>query len=747
MVQAIPLSPDLQKLADLMGVESDYVDGRNQHQAVPPDAICRILEAMGCAVSNNHEIHHSLEQVQQKSWHQVLEPVLLYFPQEKQPFRFDLNLPIDPKDLKSCLVHVELRDEEGKIRSCQVKGSSCRVVGRMTVQDQLFMRLNLSLPRRLPYGYFDLTLKIDGRPQVPETQSLVISAPKRCFVPKTPKKVWGLGIQLYSLRSKNNWGIGDFRDLKHIIKTVGKKWGVSTIGLSPLHCVASGLHSPYSPSSRLFWNVLYLNLEEISEFRKTEKILKKFGSKKFQERLQRLRNEPLVNYPEIASIKSTYLESLFRVFQREHLRHGTRRAGAFSKFVRNHAPSLTRFCTFQALCERFESSAWREWPSEFHTPESPAVLKFQKLQTKRIQYFQYVQWQCELQLQALDRLTKGSSMSLRLYQDLPIGIHPDGADAWVYQEQLVPSVTVGAPPDAFNLQGQNWGLQTSNPQILRQKGYQFFRETLRQNMRHGGVLRIDHALGLFRKFLISQGGTGSDGVYVRMFVDEVLAVLALESHRHRVMVVGEDLGTVTPLIRQKLENAGLLSYRLLVFERKSDGHFQSPAAYPSQALVAAITHDLPTLCGFWVGRDMEMKEQAGLYPGQADIDRDWGNRAEDRLRLWAALQQEGLCSGESLPLTLTLPPIQAVYQFLARSPSRLLIVQLEDLLTQLDTPNLPAAKPEDYPSWRVKTATNIHEWLQDPALRQFARRVSEDRRRPHQPSRQNLKSKTLLCSV
>jgi 4-alpha-glucanotransferase len=334
-----------------------------------------------------------------------------------------------------------------------------------------------------------------------------------------------------------------------------------------------------------------------------------------------------------------------------------------------------------------------------------------------------------LQLQKLDQLAKKISLSLRLYHDLPVGIHPDGAEAWIFQDSIPSAITVGAPPDSFNLNGQSWGLTVPNPVRLREEGYQFLRQTLRQNMRHGGVLRIDHALGLFRMFWIPQGKTGKEGVYVRTYVDEVLAVLALESVRQKVMVVGEDLGTVTPAIQQKLSAAGLLSYRLLFFEREDGGVFKQPHAYPEQALVAVTTHDLPTLKGFWAGRDITIKAEAGLYPRQSNYDWDRHVREEDRQRLWEALRLEGLCPAEAMPVNLSYDVCLAIYRYVARTPSRLLMVQLEDLLGELDTPNLPGAPDSVYPSWRVRVGQELSRWLRDPAILRFARMIHHERHR------------------
>ncbi len=722
-------SPDLYRLAGLMGLELEYLDSHGVRQVASRDSVCWVLGAMGCESQDPEGVENSLRRLQQESMGEVLEPVILHYPEKKGSLQLELTLPVDKRAVTSMKLHIQVRDESDHIRTYVRKGSDCKVVEEKVCEGHLFVRVNLRVSCTLPLGYFQVSLRGELKDCVVDGQSLVISAPQRCYIPPSPKKMWGVGVQLYSLRSSKNWGIGDFRDLGDLLKIVGKSWKAATIGLSPIHALTPGLHSPYSPSSRLFWNLLYLNLEEIAEFRSDTKVMKKVRSKKFQTRLEGLRKSSLVNYSEVMAIKSACLEDLFSAFYRKHVRLNTRRAGGFLRFVRAGGSSLLRFCTFQALSERFGTTVWKQWPVEYQDPASAAVQKFQEQKKRRIQYFQYVQWQCELQLGKLDRLATRALMPLRLYYDLPVGIHPDGADAWVFQSQLLHRVTVGAPPDAFNLQGQNWGLQMADPRMLRRHGYQFLRETLKRNMRYGGVLRIDHALGLFRKFVIPQGKTGRDGVYVRMRVDEVLAVLALESHRHKVMIVGEDLGTVTTAIRQKLGEVGLLSYRLLMFERDPEGAYHRPQAYPSQSLVAATTHDLPTMSGFWMGRDIEVKERAGLYSTQSDIERDWESRAEERLQLWAALQREQLGLGEGFPLLLTQETLACMYRFLARTPSRLLMVQLEDLLAQLDTPNLPGALETDYPSWRVKTTRDIREWLKDPAVIQFVQQVAKDRRR------------------
>jgi 4-alpha-glucanotransferase len=722
--------PDLglRTLAESVGVECAYVDGRNHtHQAT--DETLRIaLRALGIDIHSEADIQIESDRLEEERWTRVVEPVLVHYPEASTPFCFSIALPLVDCSQEVVAIECRVKDELGKIRTSKVTGSACIPLEESVLHGTRYVRIQVSLPGRLRLGYYDLMLRIELGPRVFETSCLVIAAPQRCYAPPGSKREWGIGVQLYGIRSSDNWGIGDFRDLERMMKKAGNTWKAATIGLQPLHSLTPGLRSPYSPSSRLCWNPLYLNLEQVAEWRSSPKLQRLFKTKKFQATLRMLRSSHFVEYDAIETLKLSVLEDLYRSFKRQHLQPRSTRGWVFLRFIQQSPAGLTRFCTFQALTEYFPGTVWRAWPSDYQDPTSSTVEQFQKTHADRMYFFYYVQWLCELQLAKLDRVAQKASLRLGLYHDLPVGIHPDGADAWGFQNQLAKEATMGAPPDAFNLQGQNWGLLAPNPRQLRQQGYEFFRQTVSQNMKHGGVLRIDHALGLFRMFWVPFGRNGQDGMYVKTYVDEMLAVLALESVRHKVIVVGEDLGTVTPAIQRKLEGAGLLSYRLLLFEREGGGAFHLPHQFPVQALVAATTHDLPTLKGYWEGRDIVVKEDANLYPLPEDQARDIETREEDRLKLWEALRRAGFPVPDPMPATLSSEMVTMIYQFLGRTPSQLLMVQLEDLLGELDTPNLPGAPDSAYPSWRRRLNRPLSSWLKDSANTHFSRMVCRERR-------------------
>ncbi len=722
-------APDLRALAELVGIECEYVDGRGHARQATDDMLRMTLRALGLNVQSDADIQRKWEHIKEERWTTIVQPVLLHYPETRTPLCFPISLPLGDDSLEAVVLECQLKDEEGNTRSSKIKGKACRILETSMLRGTRYVRIQVTRPGRLPFGYYELEFTIRIGACVLETRSFVIAAPQQCYLSPRARRDWGIGVQLYGIRSRDNWGIGDFRDLERIMKKAGKTWHASTIGLQPLHSLTTGLRSPYSPSSRLCWNPLYLNLEHIAEFRLSSKVQRMFRSKKFRAKLDYLRSCSLVDYNAVEALKMAVLEDLFRAFKRHHLQLHTARGRAFLRFIQKSPAYRTRFCVFNALDEYFHGKTWRQWPSAYQSSSSPAVEAFQKSHAARIQYFYYVQWLCEQQLSKLDQVARTSSLDLGLYHDLPVGIHPDGADAWGFQEQLAKDVTIGAPPDTINLQGQNWGLLAPNPRELRQHGYDFFRQTVSQNMKHGGVLRIDHALGLFRMYWVPFGHSGRDGLYVKTYVDELLAVLALESVRHKVMVVGEDLGTVTPAIQRKLEGAGLLSYRLLLFEREKDGMFHAPSHYPAQALVSATTHDLPTLKGYWDGRDIEMKEQSNLYPLPEDRDDDIRARGEDRRQLWQSLRIVVRELPEVRPDMLSADLVAKIYQFLAQAPSRLLIVQLEDVLGELDTPNLPGAAESTYPSWRMRLGRELTSWLNDPAIKGFAQRVFHERRR------------------
>ncbi|MDH5511697.1 MAG: malto-oligosyltrehalose synthase, partial [Gammaproteobacteria bacterium] len=579
---------------------------------------------------------------------------------------------------------------------------------------------------------------------------LLVSAPDTCFLPPAlagDGKVWGPAVQLYAVRSRRNWGIGDFTDLYRIVEECGHA-GASLIGLNPLHALFphNPLHaSPYSPSSRQFLNILYIDVEAIPEFAECEPARQKVAESAFQARLQALRAAESVDYLGVAAMKQPILEELYEYFRAGHAARNTDRARAFTLYREQQGEGLYRHALYEALQDYFHTRdsaiwGWLVWPEAYRDPRSPEVGRFAEEHRNRIEYFQYLQWQADSQLAACGRLSMERRLGVGLYQDLAISVDRAGAEVWGNQSLYVARASIGAPPDDFNLNGQNWGLPPWNPDELRESAYAAFIATLRANMRHSGALRIDHVMGLMRLFWVPEEGGPADGTYVQYPFDDLLGILALESQRNQCLVVGEDLGTVPEEVRTKLAALGVLSYRLLYFEKDEKGDFRLPATYPAQALVAVSTHDLPTLAGFWHGDDLSERAALNHFPSDADRDRQVITRAEDRARLLLALDREKL-----LPAGLTVHPVsspemtpelaRAIHDYLAHAPSKIMLVQLEDVFGQRRQINLPGTSLER-PNWRYRLVLDIEDLPQDARWRELAAVLRAHRAPARAPARQ-----------
>jgi (1->4)-alpha-D-glucan 1-alpha-D-glucosylmutase len=600
------------------------------------------------------------------------------------------------------------------------------------------MRVAFDWHDRLPIGYHTYALR---GPALPEDAAVTfIVAPERCFLPPALRgggRVWGPALQLYSVRSQRNWGMGDYTDLRSVIEQWGYR-GAGIVGVNPLHALYphNPAHaSPYSPSSRLFLNVLYIDVEAMTDAHECADALTLMGSAQFQSALRRARTSEFVDYGAVAALKLPLLERLHRHFREHHLAEQSTRGRAFRDFLAEGGMRLRQHALFETLQEHFHREdpavwGWPVWPAAYRHPDSDAVTRFAEAHAERIEFFQYLQWEAALQLERACSRARSMELSVGLYQDLAISIDSGGAESWANQGLYAVGASIGAPPDEINLQGQNWGLPPVRPERLRDARYEPFIATLRANMRCAGALRIDHVMGLARLYWIPPGATPAEGAYVCYPFDDLLAILALESERNRCMVIGEDLGTVPAEVRAQLMRTGVLSYRLLYFEKAPDGEFKAPAEYPVDALVAASTHDLPTLTGFWSGHDLELRQRLGLFPSDEVRTRYVVERVQDRARLALALEREKLLpeAQSANPVAASMTPefALAIHAFLAHTPSRLFVVQLEDVLGVYEQANLPGTTHEQ-PNWRRKLPLPLDELDQDPRLRTLTELLSRIR--------------------
>jgi 4-alpha-glucanotransferase len=522
-----------------------------------------------------------------------------------------------------------------------------------------------NLPANLPAGYHRLSY--DGADQ----ETPLIVSPGECYLPRD-LKTWGWAMQLYATRSSKSWGIGDLRDLETVAKWAGEDLGAGMLLLNPLSTACPFTPqqaSPYYPSSRRFFNPLWICVESMAGANE-ENVP---GLEAQAAAAQRLNQQRRIDRDRVFTLKMKCLNSLWAHFPGDP---------AFTKFCREQGADLDRFATFCALAEQHQSG-WHAWPEPYRHPSAQAVAQYAGDHRQRVDFHKWLQWTLDTQLAQASR-------HVALMQDLPIGVDPDGADAWAWQDVMAQGASVGAPPDEFNTQGQNWGLPPFVPHKLRGCGYQPFIQTLRAAFRHGGGLRIDHVMGLFRLYWIPQEMSPKDGAYVRYNADEMLAIVALESQRARAYVVGEDLGTVEDEAREKLANHCILSYRLLWFEK------EHPARYPVDALAAITTHDLPTVAGLWTGSDLARQHELALTPNEDGI-------GEIHRRLDQTAELNPHDSVEDV--------IAKAYQLLAAAPSRIVTAALDDAAAVEERPNIPATLEDRNPNWSLALPVPIEDLM------------------------------------
>lgn len=533
-------------------------------------------------------------------------------------------------------------------------------------------------PHDLPLGSYRLQL-IDAamcREEVP-----LLVAPPKAFAGEFDRD-WLIAVQLYSIRSGRNWGMGDFTDLADLIE-LGAQLGADGVGLNPLHALFDdrpGDFSPYAPNSRLFLNALYIDVEKAPGYR---------GGID-RDALDAVRKTEHVDYKSVAALKWPALRAAFAAFQAGGT---TKEAAEFAAYRAERGELLERFCCFEVLRHRF-SQPWWEWPQDWRQPDlARCRTLLGGADRAEADFIAYVQWLAERQLRACRELGHRLGMKVGLYLDVAVGVQSDGFDAWNEQGAISRSLSVGAPPDPLNTLGQNWGLAGFNAPGLELRSFEPFREMIRASMRHAGAIRLDHVLGLKRLYLVPHGFPARQGAYVQMPFDALLAATALESVANKCIVIGEDLGTVPPGFREQMADWGIWSYKVMIFEREDNGRFRDLDYYQPNALVTLNTHDLSTYAGWRSFGDLKTKRGLGLDPGETDEQR------------WQAL---GLFDEVLRHNAIDNNDVYSAIAFLSRTPSRLLAVSLEDLLGVVDQPNIPGTIDE-HPNWRQKSPVALED--------------------------------------
>ncbi|HEV2201101.1 MAG TPA: 4-alpha-glucanotransferase [Bryobacteraceae bacterium] len=664
----------LERAAAANGIELEYTDVFGQvHRAT--EAVTRaLLEALGVPASTDAEIERGLEEQRIEEWSRVIDPVIVVR-EDAGAIRLRVPAPFSGASVK-----LEIEWENGELRHDWYWLPELEQWEAASAGGVDFIAKRLPLPA-LRLGYHRMRVY-----RMLESGLATLAEARFVVCPKRAKSVdrrrAGFGVSLYGVRSARNWGCGDFTDLHAIIDAFAPA-GAAFIGLNPLHAIANRQPfntSPYLPECSFYRNFIYLDVERVAEF--------EWGDDLRRE-IQNLRATEFVEYERVARLKLAVMTQIFENFPG---------SGEFDRYIEGEGQLLQDYAVYCALCEELHARyreiwLWTEWPQEYRDPRSEAVREFAKSHKKRVRFFQFLQWHLSKQAAKAHAYARAKGMEIGMYHDLALATDRYGCDLWAERPFYSTGCRVGAPPDDLAPQGQDWGFPPPNRDQHRDDGYRMFAQSIRQAAEAGGALRIDHVMRFFRLFWIPEAFPASQGTYVKDYADDLLGILALESVRGDFVVVGEDLGTVTGEVREALGAAGVLGYRLLWFEKDGAGNFKPPDQYTPQALASATTHDLPTLAGFRLARDIEARKAAGLID-ESEYQAQKGAREEEVRRLDAALEQAGF-AGDPLG-------------FLLATPCALAMINYEDLSGELEQQNLPGSTWQ-HPNWRRKWRGTVEE--------------------------------------
>lgn len=717
----MPAESPLRTLADRLGILPEYVDIAGAVRPTTDGARVALLAAMGVDASDATAAAAALAALDHEGRSRLLAPVTVQRLRRRTPPRVRLSIPSHLSG-QSADYRLTLQEEGGAVHAAS--GALRLPRKRRTV--------TLPIPGVPGIGYHHATLELKAQGDELNGRQSVIICPNSCLTPAElmqDRRLFGLWTHLYSLRRSDDWGVGDFTALARLAEW-SSSIGAAFVGLNPLHALRNSGYdvSPYSPVSRLYYNSVYIDTAAVPEFADCQEARALVDSPDYRAKIIRLRAAEFIDYDAVMALKRPVLAVLHRAFV-ERQRFGSERAHAYASFTTRQGAPLEQFATFLALSRHFDRRGardWRSWPEEYRDPRSEAVAEFRRSHRCEVDLDMWIQFELDRQLGAAAEFA--DALPIGLYGDLAIGSSADGSDAWAFPGVFLSGAHVGSPPDDYSIVGQDWGLPPVDPRRLREDAYRYWILLLRGALRHMGALRIDHVMGLFRQYWVPAGRPATEGAYVRYPAKELLGILALESHRHRALIIGEDLGTVPQALSSILARWGILSSRVLYFQRDRRGRFRPSRTYSKRALVTANTHDHPPLAGYWAGRDIELRRQAGELESEAQVEAARAARARERSELIARLAAERCLDAAQEPDSY--PELcAAVHAFLSRTPAPLVGVRVDDLAGETDPVNLPGIGMDRHRNWSRRLDHGLEELSDDPGVRQALAGVA-DRRAP-----------------
>lgn len=687
-------------LATRAGFEVEWRDAHHATQHVPRNTLAVLLERMGLPCGNATQIRQSAAALEAELSGRKLPPLMTA--------EVERGIALPAAAIKSDS-HYRIELESGSI-----------IDGRFTAPKGAEALL---APISEP-GYHTLVIN--------EQRMTLAVAPSRCYTvtdawrtlhgnSAQPPLLWSIAAQLYGLRRTGDGGIGDYSALAQLAIESAKR-GAHALAVSPTHAMFSAepnRFSPYSPSSRLWLNVTHIDPAAVLG---ADAACAALDAAQAADAWSRLENLPLIDWPNAVVLKLKVLRALYEHFCTEERAQHTPRALEFHGFCERAGRALEDHARFEALqavqlAQEGGNGHWRNWPEALRDPRSPEVEAFADANRHEVDFHLFLQWLAAKGLSHAQHAACDAGMAVGLIADLAVGCDSAGSHAWSYRDDMLQGISVGAPPDLFNQAGQAWGLTTFSPRAMRTQGFSAFIDMLRAAFAHAGGIRIDHILGLRRLWLVPEGESARNGAYLRYPLEDLLRLIALESWRHRSIVIGEDLGTVPPGFRERLDEHGIAGIRVLWFERAGDGKgFKPPHAWDRNAVGTTTTHDLPTVAGWWRGSDITWRNRIGQTMARADgrdpvaIAQD--ERADDRAALWVSFQQAGVAAPDVAAPPPDNAPVDEALAFIAATPGPLVTYPLEDLLAQVEQPNLPGSIDE-HPNWRRRVSLPIDALFED----------------------------------
>ena len=672
------MAPSLTELAGRFGIATDYEDWSGRRIAVPESTLVAVLAAFGVAAADEPERRAAQTAHERAYWSRALPPTILGRPGVQTTFWVHVT--------HGQPAEVWLQLEDGTVRTGI--GQVDNFTGPFELDGRWIGEASFALPDDLPLGYH----RVHMRSGADEASAALIVTPGWLGLPERlgARRIWGLATQLYSVRSRQSWGVGDLTDLVDLAVWSASLHGAGYVLVNPLHAAAPTTPmepSPYLPTSRRFVNPLYLRVEAIPEFAQ----LRKRG------RVRRLRDGVQKHAASLDAIDrdtawSAKRAALARVFA---VPRTVGRELAYAAFCAREGAALDDFATWCALAEEYGGD-WHEWPESVRHPGADGVADFVAQHQSAVDFHRWLQWQLDQQLAAAQSQAVSAGMPLGIVHDLAVGVHPNGADSWALQDALALGVSAGAPPDEFNQLGQDWSQPPWRPDRLEEQEYQPFRALIRSVLRHAGGVRIDHIIGLFRLWWIPKGQAPTEGTYVRYDHEAMIGIVALEAYRAMALVVGEDLGTVQPWVRDYLRARGILGTSILWFEldREGGGRPLPAEGWREYCLSSVTTHDLPPTAGYLANEHVRLRDSLGLLT--RPVEQELAAAETERASWLAELRRVGLLAKHADVEQTVL----ALHQYLGRTPSRLLGLALTDAVGDQRTQNQPGTTDE-YPNWRV----------------------------------------------